>query len=82
MPLSEVCYSRKYLQEFNGLFTLLPQLPPSLIQKRSGIRPQLDGYFEMLVCHLLSQWALQIKSYSLPQHLVSQIYWPIMWVAE
>ena len=27
-------------------------------------------YFETLLCHLLSQLAFQIKSYSLPQHLI------------
>ena len=32
-----------------------------------------DGYFETLVCHLLSQLAFWIKSYFLPQHLVCRL---------
>ena len=34
------------------------------------------------VCHLLSQLAFWIKSYSLPQHIVSWIHWPVMWWGE
>ena len=33
-PLPKACHSRRYLQEFNGLFTLFPHLPPSLIHER------------------------------------------------
>ena len=37
---------------------------------------------ETLVCHLLGQPAFQIKSYSLPQHLISQIHYLVVQQAE
>ena len=40
-----------------------------------ALMPQQGGYFEKLVCHLLSQPAVLIKLYSWSQHLVSRIYW-------
>ena len=39
--------------------------------KNLASRTQEDGYFEMLVCHLLGQPAYWIKSHSFPQHLIS-----------
>ena len=34
------------------------------------------------VCHLLSQLNFWIKSYSLPQHIISWIHWSVMWWVE
>ena len=44
--------------------------------------PEKVVIFETLFCHLLSLPAFQIKSYALPQKLVFQIYWPVVWLAE
>ena len=63
-------------------FTPLP--PPVLcsIKGKLASRPREVGYFETLVCRLLSQLALQIKSYALPRHLVLWFCWPVVLWAE
>lgn len=72
---------RRYLEELNSLFTWF-YLSPCLIHKRTWVsRPRQEGYFETLDCHLLYQLAFRIKSYSLPQHLISLIHCPLLWQA-
>ena len=56
-----------------GLFTLLPhRLPAALFYKRNW-HPNSDKmvFLETLVCHLFGLPAFRIKSYPLPQHLVT-----------
>ena len=82
-PLPEACHSRRCLHQLNGLFTLFPHL--HLIsdpEKNLASRLWQDGYFETLVSHFLHQPAIQIKSYSLPQHPTLQVHWPLMQWAE
>ena len=64
------------------LLTLVPQCFFLALWKNLTSRPWQGGYFETLVCHPLGQPAFRIKLYSLPQHLISQIHWPIVWQAE
>ena len=67
-----------------GFFFLTSSPPPSLCFYKRIWHPDPDKVviFETLFCHLLRLPAFQIKSYALPQHLVSQIYWPVVWLAE
>ena len=74
ISLPKACHFRRYLQELNDLLLFFLTSPHLWSIKELGIQTWQDGYFETLVCHLLSQLALWIKSYSLPQYLVSQIY--------
>ena len=82
--LPEACHSRRYLQKLNGLFTVFPHLPPSLIHKWTWHLDWQDGYFEVLVCHLLSQLSFWIVVFlastphlsdSLASHAVSEWAW-------
>ena len=41
--------------------------------KELASRPLQDGFFEILVCYLLSLTAFQVNSYSRPQHLASDL---------
>ena len=43
--------------------------------KEPGILTLINGYFETLVCHCLSQPAFLLKSYSMPPRL-ARIFWP------
>ena len=74
ISLPKACHFRRYLQELNDLLLFFLTSPHLWSIKELGIQTWQDGYFETLVCRLLSQLALWIKSYSLPQYLVSQIY--------
>ena len=61
-PLS-ILFSLSILP-FDFSSSLLPSLT---LQKKLASRPWQDGYFETLVCLLLSRPAFGIKSFSLPQ---------------
>ena len=59
-----------------SLFILLFDFSSSLLlflvlEKNLASKPWQDGYLETLVCHSLGQPAFWIKSYSLPEHLIS-----------
>ena len=54
------------------VFTFSAPLPLCPV-KEPGSQTQTIRYFETSVCHLLSQLACQTKSYSLLQHLVSDL---------
>ena len=44
--------------------------------------PLEDGHFETLVCYLLPGKLSELSSYSLPQHFLTQIHWPVLPGAE
>ena len=74
-PLPEFWHSRRYLQDYCPFcFVSSPPLSPRNLCsiKEPGVQTLRRWFFcETSVFHLLSQLAFQIKSYFLPQHLVS-----------
>ena len=46
---------------------------PLCSTEEACFQTQTEWFFKMLVCHLLSLPVFQIKCYSLPQYLVSQL---------
>ena len=55
-----------------GLEPMSPALAGGFSTTAPPAKPQ-DGYFETLDCHLLGLRAFRIKSYSLSQHLISDL---------
>ena len=69
----------KIMQD-NDLY-FLNSSPTLSYKKNLASSPQQNGYFEILVCHPLDQPAFWIKSYSLPQHLISRLI-GLLWQAD
>ena len=95
-PLPKAGPSWRCFARLKTLFTLLPHclflstLPfdfSSLLffshsMKEPGIQIPARWLLWDTGLPSFGQPALQIKSYSLTQHLISQIHWPVMWQAE
>jgi len=66
------CPEVGHLEDICKITVYTSSTPPFLWPiEESGIQIPHDGYFETFICHVLGQLAFWIKSYSLPQHLVS-----------
>ena len=86
-PLGEMFYKTEDAFYFSSSLSLalssvfwLESLIASLrlvLYKNQASGPWQDDYLETLVCHLLGQPTFWMRSYTLPQYLISWIHWPV-----
>ena len=77
-PLAEACHSEIFARSMAFLLCLLT-CPHLWSMKEPDIQTFIRWLFWDISLHLFSQLALWIKSYSLPQHLISE---SVVWRAE